>query len=203
MADETVVLTNLEEGDVSTEKITVDESNKGGVNSEFNEQQKAELAKLIQSNVDRTAQKLKNEYEVKIKNLQGQIEVEKQAKMTETERYQYEKQNYEKMKQDFESERLSFELSKKIADADIPRAFADIWLKPPKTVEELESRVEEAKSLFGGYKSQILEGFRKDNVRVPEGQKSISNTKTMKREVFEKLMPSEKTAYMRSGGKLE
>lgn len=203
MADDKEVLTNLEEGEVTTDKVIVDESKKGIVTEAFNETQKIELAKLIQSNVDRTAQKLKTEYEVKIKGLQGQLELEKQAKMTESEKVQYEKENYEKMKRDFDKDRLSYELSKRMSDADIPREFADIWLKPPTSVDELESRIEEAKSLFGGFKTKVLEGYRKDNVRVPEGQKGISNTKTMQREVFDKLQPSEKSAFVRSGGKLE
>lgn len=197
------VLTNLHEGEVNTEDVKVDESKKGGVDGVFSEEQMTEISKLIQSNVDRTAQKMKNEYEGKIKDLQRELETEKQAKMTEAERAQYEKEQYEKMRKDFEKDKLSFELTKKIAGAEIPIHFADIWLNPPKDANELESKIEEVKNFFGAYKSQLLESYRKDNIRVPEGQKGVSNAKVMKRETFEKLEPAEKQTFMASGGKLE
>lgn len=203
MAENEKVLTNPKEGEVNTEKGTADESNKGGVSDVFNEAQKTEMAKLIQSNVDRTAQKLKTEYEAQIKDLRNQLETEKQAKMTEAEKAEYERSQYEKMKADFERDKLSFELSKKVALAEIPIQFADIWLNPPTSAKELDEKIEGVKNFFGSYKSQLLEGYRKDNVRVPEGQKGISNKKAMKREAFDKLQPAEKTAFIQSGGTLE
>lgn len=204
MANESKTMTNPTEGEVIELKDTNDKSLNGGVANVFNEEQQAELSKLIQSNVDRTAQKLKSEYEQKIRGLQGELDLEKQAKMSEAERAKYERENYEKMKQDFDKERLSFELSKKITDAGLPSKFADMWLQPPKTVEELETRLEDAKSLFGGYKTQVLEGYRKDNVRVPEGTKgNTNNSKVMKRDAFDELTSAQKSTFIQGGGKLE
>lgn len=203
MAENEKVLTNLPEGEVNANQSASDESKKGGVGDGFNDTQQAEIAKLVQSNVDRTAQKLKSEYETKIRELQGKLEIEKQAKMTETEKVEYERKQYEKIKADFERDRLSFELTKKVSSAEIPIQFADIWLNPPNSVAELDEKIEEVKNFFGGFKSSLLEGYRKENVRVPEGQHGISNKKTMKREIFEKLQPVEKQKFINSGGKLE
>lgn len=203
MAEDTKKMMNQEPGDIIN-KGTDDKSVKGDVMDVFSEEQKAELGKIVQSNVDKTATKLKKEYESRIEGLQRELDLSKQATMTEAEKAQLEKDNYLKMKQDFDKERLSFELSKKIVDAGLPIQFADVWLKPPKNIEELESRLDDAKSLFGGYKSQVLEGYRKDNVRVPEGAKNItSNIKVIKREAFEVLNPTEKKEFIQSGGKLE
>lgn len=197
------VLTNLPKGGVNTEGTVVDESKKGGIGDVFSEEQMTEVSKLIQSNVDRTAQKIKTEYEGRLKELQGQLEAEKQAKMTEAEKAEYERKQYEQMRADFERDRLSFDLSKQIALAEIPIQFADIWLNPPKDVSELGDKIAEVKDFFGAYKAQLLENYRKDNIRVPEGQRGVKNSKVMKRDAFDILTPAEKQAFMQSGGKLE
>ena len=203
MPENKTIVTDPKAGDVIVNKDANDESKKGGVTATFSEEQQVELAKLIQSNVDKTAGKLKTFYEAQITKLQDALEGEKKAKMTEAEKVQYEKDNYEELKASFEKEKLSFALTKKIADAGLPTQFADLWLSPPTTTEALDAKIEEVKALFGGYKTKVLEGYRKDNVRSPEGTKSISTGKVMERSAFEKLQPAQRSAFIRSGGTLE
>jgi len=192
MADEEKKLTDQEIGDVSE----VDESTDGDVNKD------AELDKMIQSKVDKTAAKIKKEYDAKLaeeqrknKELESQLEKEKTAKMSEEERIQHLSKQQEEERQQFERERLKFELSRKLMSAELPSELTELLLNPPQSKEELDDKLNEVLSVFETYKARVLKDFRVDNTRKPEGAKGAGGVD------FSKMGIDELTTYARTSDK--
>jgi len=185
MADEEKKLTDQEIGDVSE----VDESTDGDVNKD------AELDKMIQSKVDKTAAKIKGQYEKKIAELESQLEKERTAKMSEEERIQHLSKQHEEERRQFERERLQFDLSKRIVENELPSEFTELWLNPPQNKEELDDKLNKALSLFETYKAKVLKDFRGDNSRKPEGAKGAGGVD------FSKMGIDELTTYARTSDK--
>jgi hypothetical protein len=185
MADEKEKLTDQEIGDVSE----VDESKDGDVNKD------AELDKMIQSKVDKTAAKIKGQYEKKIAELESKLEQEKTAKMSEEERIQHLSKQQEEERQQFERERLKFELSRKLMSAELPSELTELLLNPPQSKEELDDKLNEVLSVFETYKARVLKDFRVDNTRKPEGAKGAGGVD------FSKMGIDELTTYARTSDK--
>jgi hypothetical protein len=185
------VKTDSTQSDVLT---TTESQAGGGLSSE-------DLQKQIQSAVDKTASKIKKEYETKLTSLSQQLEAEKRAKMSEEELRKSDEAKFAETQKQFERERLGFELTRKAIEKELPPDLVDLWLNPPSSVDELEDKLTKMTSLITGIKSKTLEEFRKGNTRTPTS--TSTDGKVLSRNDFEKLPPDARMKFFASGGKLE
>lgn len=200
MIDEKKVDESVDTGGINEEKKVDESVDTGGVNEESKKQE--DLDKIIQSKVDKTAQKIKSEYERKISELQSKLTEAEREKMSDAERFELEKQEAQRYREEFEREKLTFELSKKLGKEGLPLDLAEVWLKPPKSSEEVDERLESMLSILDNIKSSTLENFRKEHSRTSVGG-TENGSKEMTRKQFEKLPSAQKNEFVRSGGRIK
>jgi hypothetical protein len=116
MAEE--VKTNPIEGGVSTEEKVTNPIEGGVTNTD-------DLEKRIQSAVDKTASKIKKEYEAKLSNLEAELAKERKAKMTEAERIEAERKEFEEKSKALAERERKLMIIEALAGVGLPPEFAN------------------------------------------------------------------------------
>ena len=116
MAEE--VKTNPIEGGVSTEEKVTNPIEGGVTNTD-------DLEKRIQSAVDKTASKIKKEYEAKLSNLETELAKERKAKMTEAERIEAERKEFEEKSKTLMDRERKLTIIEALASVGLPKEFAN------------------------------------------------------------------------------
>lgn len=116
MADE--VKTNSIEGGVSTEPKVTNPIEGGVTNTD-------DLEKRIQSAVDKTASKIKKEYEAKLSNLETELAKERKAKMTDAERIEAERKEFEEKSKALAERERKLTVIEALAGVGLPPDFAN------------------------------------------------------------------------------
>lgn len=192
MAEE--VKTNPIEGGVSTEPSVTNPIEGGVTNTD-------DLEKRIQSAVDKTASKIKKEYEAKLSNLETELANERKAKMTDAERIEAERKEFEEKSKALAERERKLTIIEALAGVGLPPGFAnrisgnteDEIIADAKALKEfLDTRAHELSE------AEIAKRLKGD---TPKGGQKTSD-KVITRESFEKLDPQAKIDFMVAGGKL-
>lgn len=194
MAEE--VKTNPVGGGVSTEeKVTNPEQ--GGVTSTD------DLEKRIQSAVDKTASKIKKEYEAKLSTLETELAKERKAKMTDAERIEAERKEFEEKAKTLVERERRLTIIETFASVGLPKDFANRISINGTTEEEITANAKAIKDYLDSeaHKASESEIAKRLKGDTPKGGQKTSD-KVMTRESFEKLDPQAKIDFMVAGGKL-
>lgn len=117
MADEAKVVDSIQ-SDITETKVT--NPVEGGVTEKTDD-----LDKRIQSAVDKTASKIKKEYEAKLSNLETELAKERKAKMTEAERIEAERKEFEERSKALAERERKLTIIEALAGAGLPADFAN------------------------------------------------------------------------------
>ncbi len=116
MADETKVVDSIQ-SDITETKVT--NPTEGGVPNAD------DLEKRIQSAVDKTASKIKKEYEAKLSNLEAELAKERKAKMTDAERIEAERKEFEEKSKALAERERKLMIIEALASVGLPADFAN------------------------------------------------------------------------------
>ncbi len=192
MADEVKVVDSIQ-SDITETKVT--NPIEGGVTNTD------DLEKRIQSAVDKTASKIKKEYEAKLSNLETELAKERKAKMTEAERIEAERKEFEEKSKTLMDRERKLTIIEALASVGLPKDFAnrisgttedEITADAKSLKEYLDSKAHEMSE------AEIAKRLKGD---TPKGGQNPTG-KTMSREAFQKLDPKGRIDFMSSGGKL-
>jgi hypothetical protein len=170
----------------------------------FNDAQMAEIQKMIQSQTDKTAAKLKSSYESEKQLLQEKLRAAEKEKMTEEERAKAEQAEFQTLKAQLESERKSFNQQKMIevelADAGLPLNFAKRI--HGETAEEITADVKSMKDLIETNVAKVAEKTINERLagKSPKATEQTKNTIT--RSGFETLSDHERMDRIKAGVKI-
>ena len=192
MADE--VKTNPIEGGVSTEP-SVTNPIEGGVTKAD------DVQKMIQSAVDKTASKIKKEYEAKLSNLEAELAKERKAKMTDAERIEAERKEFEEKSKALAERERKLMIIEALAGVGLPADFANRISGT--TEDEIKADAKALKEFLDKKAHELSEAEIAKRLKgdTPKGGQKPSE-KVMTRESFEKLDPQAKIDFMVAGGKL-
>lgn len=116
MADEEKVVDSIQ-SDITETKVTNPAA--GGVPNTD------DLEKRIQSAVDKTASKIKKEYEAKLSNLEAELAKERKAKMTDAERIEAERKEFEEKSKALAERERKLTVIEALAGVGLPTDFAN------------------------------------------------------------------------------
>ena len=116
MADEAKVVDSIQ-SDITETKVT--NPVEGGVTNTD------DLEKRIQSAVDKTASKIKKEYEAKLSNLEAELAKERKAKMTDAERIEAERKEFEEKSKALAERERKLMIIEALAGVGLPADFAN------------------------------------------------------------------------------
>lgn len=116
MADEAKAVDSIQ-SDITETKVT--NPAEGGVTSTD------DLEKRIQSAVDKTASKIKKEYEAKLSNLETELAKERKAKMTDAERIEAERKEFEEKSKALAERERRLMIIEALAGVGLPADFAN------------------------------------------------------------------------------
>ena len=192
MADE--VKTNPIEGGVSTEEKVTNPIEGGVTNTD-------DLEKRIQSAVDKTASKIKKEYEAKLSNLETELAKERKAKMTEAERIEAERKEFEEKSKALMDRERKLTIIEALASVGLPKEFANRISGT--TEDEITADAKSLKDYLDSKAHEMSEAEIAKRLKgdTPKGGQNPTG-KTMTREAFQKLDPKGRIDFMASGGKL-
>lgn len=176
-----------------------DESGQGGV--AFTEAQMAEISKMIQSQTDKTAAKLKAQYNSENSALQEKLTRLEREKMTDDERKQAEREEYNTLKAQLEADRKAFSLQKSV-ESELRGAGLSLDFAKRingETEEEIKADVQALKTLFNNNVNQVVEKVVNERLsgKSPKGTEETKNTIT--RSDFDKLSDYEKMEKIKAG----
>lgn len=117
MADEAKVVDSIQ-SDITESKVT--NPVEGGVPEKTDD-----LDKRIQSAVDKTASKIKKEYEAKLSNLETELAKERKAKMTDAERIEAERKEFEEKSKALAERERKLTVIEALAGVGLPPDFAN------------------------------------------------------------------------------
>ena len=192
MADEAKAVDSIQ-SDIAETKVT--NPTEGGVPNTD------DLDKRIQSAVDKTASKIKKEYEAKLSTLETELANERKAKMTDAERIEAERKEFEEKSKTLINRERKLTIIEALVSVGLPKDFAnrisgnteDEIIADAKALKEfLDTRAHELSE------AEIAKRLKGD---IPKGGQKTSD-KVMTRESFEKLDPQAKIDFMVAGGKL-
>lgn len=194
MADEAKVVDSIQ-SDITETKVT--NPVEGGVTEKADD-----LDKRIQSAVDKTASKIKKEYEAKLSNLETELAKERKAKMTDAERIEAERKEFEEKSKALAERERKLTIIEALAGVGLPPDFANRISGT--TEDEIKADAKALKEFLDTRAHELSEAEIAKRLKgdIPKGGQKTSD-KVMTREAFDKLQPTEKTAFIQSGGTLE
>ena len=192
MADETKVVDSIQ-SDITETKVT--NPVEGGVTNTD------DLEKRIQSAVDKTASKIKKEYEAKLSSLEAELAKERKAKMTDAERIEAERKEFEEKSKALAERERKLMIIEALAGVGLPADFANRISGT--TEDEIKADAKALKEFLDMRAHELSEAeiARRLKGDTPKGGQKPSD-KVMTRESFEKLDPQAKIDFMVAGGKL-
>ena len=192
MADEAKVVDSIQ-SDITETKVT--NPVEGGVTSTD------DLEKRIQSAVDKTASKIKKEYEAKLSNLEAELAKERKAKMTDAERIEAERKEIEEKSKALAERERKLTVIEALTDVGLPPDFANRISGT--TEDEIKADAKALKEFLDKKAHELSEAEIAKRLKgdTPKGGQNPTG-KTMTREAFQKLDPKSRIDFMASGGKL-
>jgi DNA repair exonuclease SbcCD ATPase subunit len=192
MADEAKAVDSIQ-SDIAETKVT--NPLEGGVPNTD------DLDKRIQSAVDKTASKIKKEYEAKLSNLETELANERKAKMTDAERIEAERKEFEEKSKALAERERKLTIIEALAGVGLPPDFANRISGT--TEDEIRTDAKALKEFLDTRAHELSEAEIAKRLKgdTPKGGQKPSD-KVMTRESFEKLDPQAKIDFMVAGGKL-
>jgi len=192
MADETKVVDSIQ-SDITETKVT--NPVEGGVTNTD------DLEKRIQSAVDKTASKIKKEYEAKLAEANSKLAEIQKSQMTDEQKREAEKRELEERAKALADRERKLTVIEALADVGLPPDFANRISGT--TEDEIKADAKALKEFLDKRAHELSEAeiARRLKGDTPKGGQKTSD-KVMTRESFEKLDPQAKIDFMVAGGKL-
>ena len=192
MADETKVVDSIQ-SDITETKVT--NPVEGGVTNTD------DLEKRIQSAVDKTASKIKKEYEAKLAEANSKLAEIQKSQMTDEQKREAEKRELEERAKALADRERKLTVIEALADVGLPPDFANRI--SGKSEDEIKADAKALKDFLDKKAHELSEAeiARRLKGDTPKGGQKPSD-KVMTRESFEKLDPQAKIDFMVAGGKL-
>jgi hypothetical protein len=191
MADEVKVVDSIQ-SDTTEKEVTNPE---GGVT------ETADLEKRIQSAVDKTASKIKKEYEAKLAEANSELSKIKKSQMTDEQKHEAEKKELEDRANALAERERKLTVIEALADVGLPPDFANRI--SGKDEDEIKADAKTLKKFLDTKAHELSEAEIAKRLKgePPKGGQN-STDKIMTRESFQKLDPQAKVDYIIAGGKL-
>jgi len=192
MADEAKVVDSIQ-SDITETKVT--NPVEGGVTNTD------DLEKRIQSAVDKTASKIKKEYEAKLAEANSKLAEIQKSQMTDEQKREAEKRELEERAKALADRERKLTVIEALADVGLPPDFANRI--SGKSEDEIKADAKALKDFLDKKAHELSEAeiARRLKGDTPKGGQKPSD-KVMTRESFEKLDPQAKIDFMVAGGKL-
>ena len=192
MADETKVVDSIQ-SDITETKVT--NPVEGGVTNTD------DLEKRIQSAVDKTASKIKKEYEAKLAEANSKLAEIQKSQMTDEQKREAEKRELEERAKALAERERKLTVIEALAGVGLPPDFANRI--SGKDEDEIKADAKALKDFLDKKAHELSEAeiARRLKGDTPKGGQKTSD-KVMTRESFEKLDPQAKIDFMVAGGKL-
>ena len=192
MADETKVVDSIQ-SDITETKVT--NPVEGGVTNTD------DLEKRIQSAVDKTASKIKKEYEAKLAEANSKLAEIQKSQMTDEQKREAEKRELEERAKALAERERKLTVIEALASVGLPADFANRISGT--TEDEIKADAKALKEFLDKRAHELSEAeiARRLKGDTPKGGQKTSD-KVMTRVSFEKLDPQAKIDFMVAGGKL-
>lgn len=192
MADEAKVVDSIQ-SDITETKVT--NPVEGGVTSTD------DLEKRIQSAVDKTASKIKKEYEAKLAEANSKLAEIQKSQMTDEQKREAEKRELEERAKALAERERKLTVIEALAGVGLPPDFANRISGT--TEDEIKADAKALKEFLDARAHELSEAEIAKRLKgdTPKGGQKPSD-KVMTRESFEKLDPQAKIDFIVAGGKL-